>query len=48
MNRMVTPTGQRKSRHCNGLKCLTPARTGTGICGVPLRMSNRFAPARAA
>ncbi len=44
MQQVVTPTGQRKSRHSNSLECLTPEKSATGFSAVSPRMSNRFSP----
>lgn len=44
MQQVVTPTGQRKSRHSNGLECLTANNLPTRFSAVQHRMSNLFPP----
>lgn len=44
MQQVVTPTGQRKSRHSSSLECLTANNLPTRFSGNPRLMSNRFSP----
>lgn len=44
MQQVVTPTGQRKSRHSSGLECLTSNNLPTRFSAAQSRMSNRFSP----